>query len=258
MFKRRKKTEKKERKVNHTMITEFVLLGLSDDPDLQIVIFLFLSITYVLSVAGSLTTTTLTWVDSHLQTPMYFFLRNISFLEISFTAVCIPRFLEAIITRDKTISYNCAAQLFFFIFMGVTEFYILTAMSYDRYVAICRPLHYTTIMSRKLCSLLVVCAWLGGFLTIFLPLMLLPQLDYCASNVIDHFACDCFPLLQLSFSDTWFLEIIGLYFALVTLLFTLALVILSYMYIIRTILRIPSASQRKKAFCKNEMYFFKT
>ena len=119
-------------------------------------------------------------------------------------------------------------------------------MSYDRYVAICKPLHYTTIMSRKLCSLLVLCAWLGGFLTIFLPLMLLLQLDYCASNVIDYFACDYFPLLQLSCSDTWFLEIIGFYFALVTLLFTLALVILSYMYIVGTILRIPSASQRKR------------
>ena len=100
------------------MITEFVLLGLSDDPDLQIVIFLFLSVTYVLSAAGSLTTTALTWVDSHLQAPMCFFLRNFSFLEISFTAMCIPRFLEAIITRDKNISYNCAAQLFFSIFMA--------------------------------------------------------------------------------------------------------------------------------------------
>lgn len=224
--------------MNHTVITEFVLLGLSDDPDLQIVIFLFLFITYVLSVTGNLTIITLTWVDSHLQTPMYFFLQNFSFLEISFTIACIPRFLGAIITRDKTISYSCAAQLFSSIFMGVIEIYVLTTMSYDRYVAICKPLHYTTIMSRKLCSLLVLCAWLGGFLTIFLPLMLLLQLDYCASNVIDYFACDYFPLLQLSCSDTWFLEIIGFYFALVTLLFTLALVILSYMYIVRTILRI--------------------
>ena len=95
--------------MNHTVITEFVLLGLSDDPELQIVIFLFLLITYVLSVTGNLTIITLTWVDSHLQTPMYFFLRNFSFLEISFTTVCIPRFMGAIITRDKTISYSCAA-----------------------------------------------------------------------------------------------------------------------------------------------------
>ena len=113
--------------MNHTVITEFVLLCLSDDPDLQIVIFLFLFITYVLSL-GNLTNTTLTWVDSHLQMPMYFFLRNFSFSEVSSTVVCIPRFLGAIIIKDKTISYNCAAQLFFSIFMGVTEFHILTSM----------------------------------------------------------------------------------------------------------------------------------
>ncbi|XP_040322776.1 olfactory receptor 6C3-like, partial [Herpailurus yagouaroundi] len=209
-----------------------------------------------LTVAGNLTIITLTLVDPHLQTPMYFFLQNFSFLEISFTTVCIPRFLGAIITRDKTISFNnCAAQLFFLIFMGVTEFYILTAMSNDRYIAICKPLHYTAIMNRKLCTWLVLCAWLGGFLTIFPPLMLLLQLDYCASNVTDHFACHYFPLLRLSCSDTWFLEVIGFYFALVALRFTLALVILSYMYIIRTILRTPSASQRKKAFstCSSHM-----
>ena len=103
-----------------------------------------------------------------------------------------------------------------------------------------------TIMSRKLCSLLVLWAWLSGFLTIFLPLMLLFQLDYCASNVTDHLLCDYSPPLQFSCSDTWLLEVMGFYFALVNLLFTLALVILSYMYIVRTILRIPSASQRKK------------
>ena len=142
-------------------------------------------------------------------------------------------------------SYKKYSTIFLY-FYGVTEIYILTAMSYDCYVAICKPLHYTTIMSRKLCSLLVLCAWLGGFLTIFLPLMLLLQLDYCASNVIDHFLCDYFPLLQLSCSDTWFLEVMGFYFALVSSLFTLALVILSYMYIVRTILRIPSDSQRKR------------
>ena len=142
---------------------------------------------------------------------------------------------------------NCVAQLVFSIFMGVSEFYILTSVSYNCYVAISRPLHYTTIMSRKLCSLLVVCSWLSGYLTIFPPLMLLLQLDYCAPNVIDHFLCDYFPLLQLSCSDTWFLEVMGFYFALVSLLFTLALVIFFYMYIVRTVLRIPSVSQRKKA-----------
>uniref|UniRef100_A0A8C9IWP5 Olfactory receptor n=1 Tax=Piliocolobus tephrosceles TaxID=591936 RepID=A0A8C9IWP5_9PRIM len=228
---------------NYTAPTEFILLGLSDDPEFQIVIFLFLIIMYTLSVTGNLTIITLTLVDSHLQTPMYFFLRNFSVLEITFTTVCIPRFLATIITRDKTISYNsCTAQLFFFIFMGITEFYLLTAMSYDRYVAICKPLHYMTIMNKRVCILLVFCAWLAGFLNIFPPVILFLQLDYCGSNVIDHFACDYFPLLQLSCSDTWLLEAIGFYSAIVILLFTLALIILSYMFIIRTILKLPSAS----------------
>ncbi|XP_077024371.1 olfactory receptor 6C3-like [Tamandua tetradactyla] len=241
---------------NHTVPREFILLGLSDDPELQAVIFLFLMIMYILSITGNVTIITLTLVDPHLQVPMYFFLRNFSVLEISFTTVCIPRFLSTFVTRDKTVSYNnCIAQLFFSIFMGATEFYLLTAMSYDRYVAICKPLHYTTIMNQRVCTLLVLCAWLAGFLNIFPPIILFLQLDYCGSNVIDHFACDYFPLLQLSCSDTWLLEVIGFYSAIVILLFTLALVILSYMFIIRTILKLPSASQRKKAFstCSSHM-----
>uniref|UniRef100_G1MMK2 Olfactory receptor n=2 Tax=Ailuropoda melanoleuca TaxID=9646 RepID=G1MMK2_AILME len=234
---------------NHAMITEFVLLGISDDPQLQAVIFIFLFMAYVLSVTGNLTIIILTLIDRRLKTPVYYFLQNFSFLEITFTSVSVPRFLGAIITNVKTISYNnCLAQLFFFIFMGVSEFFLLTAMSFDRYVAICKPLHYTTIMSKKICTLLVFGSWLGGFLTIFPPLMLIRQLDFCASNVIDHFSCDYFPILQLSCLDTWLLETIRFYFAFVTLLFTLALVILSYLCILSTILRAPSASERKKAF----------
>uniref|UniRef100_A0AC11D1I0 Uncharacterized protein n=1 Tax=Ovis aries TaxID=9940 RepID=A0AC11D1I0_SHEEP len=221
---------------------EFILLGLSDDPELQIVTFLFLIITYILSVTGNLIIIILTLVDSHLQTPMYFFLRNFSILEISFTTVCIPKFLGTIITRDKTISYNdCTAQLFFFIFLGITEFYLLTAMSYDCYVAICKPLHYTTIMNNRVCVLLVFCAWLAGFLNIFPPVILFLQLDYCGSNIIDHFACDYFPLLQLS--------------SMVTLGVTLVSVIVSYIYIIKTVLKFPSAQPRAKAFspCTSHM-----
>ncbi|XP_036616043.1 olfactory receptor 6C75 isoform X1 [Trichosurus vulpecula] len=241
---------------NHTSVTEFVLLGLTDDPQWQVVLFIFLLLTYMLSVTGNLTIITLTLLDSHLQTPMYFFLRNFSFLEISFTSVCIPRFLVTVVTGDKTISYNgCVAQLFFFIFLGVTEFYLLAAMSYDRYVAICKPLHYTTIMSSKVCILLVLSSWLAGFLIIFPPIILLLQLDFCSSNVINHFICDSSPILQLSCSNTHFLELMAFFLAVVTLMVTLTLVILSYTYIIQTILKIPSANQRKKAFstCSSHM-----
>ncbi|KAM7114134.1 olfactory receptor 6C1 isoform 1-T1 [Molossus nigricans] len=241
---------------NHTEVTEFVLLGLSDDPKLQVVIFAFLLITYMFSITGNLTIISLTLMDSHLQTPMYFFLRNFSLLEISFTTVSIPKFLATIISGDKTISYNdCIAQLFFFILLGVTEFYLLAAMSYDRYIAICKPLYYMTIMNRRICILLVFTSWLVSFLIIFPALMLLLKLDYCRSNIIDHFTCDYFPLLQLSCSDTKFLEIMGFACAVFTLMFTLVLIILSYICIIRTILRIPSNSQRTKAFstCSSHM-----
>ncbi|XP_037702530.1 olfactory receptor 6C1 [Choloepus didactylus] len=241
---------------NYTEITEFILLGLSDDPKLQVMIFVFLFITYMLSITGNLTIITLTLVDSQLQTPMYFFLRNFSLLEVSFTTVSIPKFLGTIVTGNKTISFNdCIAQLFFFILLGVTEFYLLAAMSYDRYIAICKPLHYVSIMNRQVCTLLVFSSWLTSFLIIFPALLLVLKLDYCSSNVIDHFTCDYFPLLQLSCSDTQFLEIMGFSCAVFTLMFTLALIILSYIYIIRTILKIPSTSQRTKAFstCSSHM-----
>ncbi|MBZ3884110.1 Olfactory receptor 6C74 [Sciurus carolinensis] len=241
---------------NHTMVTAFVLLGLTNDPQLQVVIFLLLFFTYMLSVTGNLTIIALTLLDSHLKTPMYFFLRNFSFLEISFTTVCIPKFLVTMATGDKTISYNdCAAQLFFTILLGATEFFLLAAMSYDRYVAICKPLHYMTIMRGTVCNLLVFASWVAGFLIIFPPLIMGLQLDFCATNTVDHFFCDVSPILQLSCTDTDLIELMMLFSAILTLLVTLVLVILSYINIIRTILRIPSSQQRKKAFstCSSHM-----
>ncbi|XP_004861446.2 olfactory receptor 6C75 [Heterocephalus glaber] len=241
---------------NITAVTEFILLGLTNDPQWQVVLFIFLLVTYMLSVTGNLIIIILTFADHNLQTPMYFFLRNFSFLEISFTSVCIPRFLVTIVTEDKIISYNgCVAQLFFFIFLGVTEFYLLAAMSYDRYVAICKPLHYTTIMSSRVCILLVFSSWLAGFLIIFPPIILLLQLNFCASNIIDHFICDSSPILQLSCTNTHFLELMAFFLAVVTLMVTLTLVTLSYTNIIWTILKIPSTNQRKKAFstCSSHM-----
>ncbi|XP_048218765.1 olfactory receptor 6C74 [Perognathus longimembris pacificus] len=241
---------------NHTVVTTFILLGLTNDPQLQVVIFFLLFFTYMLSVMGNLTIITLTLLDSHLKTPMYFFLRNFSFLEITFTTVCIPKFLVSMATGDKTISYNdCAAQLFFTILLGATEFFLLAAMSYDRYVAICKPLHYMSIMSSRVCNGLVFASWLSGFLIIFPPLLMGLQLDFCAANTVDHFFCDVSPILQLSCTDTDVIELMMLISAILTLLVTLVLVILSYSNILRTILRIPSAQQRKKAFstCSSHM-----
>ncbi|XP_007953347.1 olfactory receptor 6C4-like [Orycteropus afer afer] len=241
---------------NQTFLREFILLGLTDIPQLQTVIFILLFLTYIFSILGNLTIITLTLLDTHLQTPMYFFLWNFSFLEISFTTTFTPRQLLSISTGNKTISFaGCFTQYFFAIFLGATEFYLLAAMSYDRYVAICKPLHYTTIMSNRVCIQLVLCSWIGGFLIILYPIIQTSQLNFCASNVLNHYYCDHGPLIEISCSDTRSLELIVFISATMTLAVTLVLVILSYTNIIRTILKISSAQQRKKAFstCSSHM-----
>ncbi|XP_036779420.2 olfactory receptor 6C2-like [Manis pentadactyla] len=233
---------------NHSAII-FILLGLTDNPHLQVFLSVFLFLTYIFTVAGNLIIILLTLVDSTLKTPMYFFLRNFSILEIVLTTVCVPRFLYSLTTGDRRVTFNaCAVQLFFIILIGATEFFLLTAMSYDRYVAICKPLHYTTIMSDRVCTILVLLCWLIGLIVILPPLSLGVQLDFCNSNLVDHFGCDASPLLMIACSDTQFVEQIVLLMAVLTLIFTLVCVVVSYTYIIKTILRLPSVQQRKKAF----------
>ncbi|XP_047406511.1 olfactory receptor 6C2-like [Sciurus carolinensis] len=234
---------------NHTSLTTFILLGLTDNPQMQTLIFIFLFVTYTLSIAGNLIIIILTLVDSHLKSAMYFFLKNFSFLETLFTTACIPRFLYSLSTGDKTISYNaCVAQVFFIIFFGATEFFLLAIMSYDRYVAICKPLRYVTIMNSKTRGWLIFCCWLAGLLVILPPLCLGLNLEFCDYNVIDHFLCDASPLLKISCSDTWFIEQMTIAIAVVTTFMTLLCIILSYIYIIKTVIKFPSAQQRMKAF----------
>uniref|UniRef100_G3WBZ7 Olfactory receptor n=1 Tax=Sarcophilus harrisii TaxID=9305 RepID=G3WBZ7_SARHA len=228
---------------NHTEITLFILQGLTDDPQLQVLLFVFLFLNYILSIIGNLTIIILTLLNPHLKTPMYFFLRNFSFLEVSFTSACIPRYLYSMSTGDNTISRDAL------------EFFLLATMSYDRYVAICKPLQYTTIMNSKVCNQLLLCSWTSGLMIILPPLSLGLQLEFCDSNIIDHFGCDAFPLLKIVCSDTEFIERMILIFDVLTLIITLLLVVLSYACIIRTVLRFPSAQQRKKAFstCSSHM-----
>ncbi|XP_006165697.1 olfactory receptor 6C4-like [Tupaia chinensis] len=236
--------------------TEFILLGLTDIPELQLILFMFFFFIYMFSILGNLVIIILILLDSSLWTPMYFFLWNFSFVEIFFTTTFTPRLLFSISTGNKTISFaGCLTQYFFSIFLGATEFFLLSIMSYDRYVAICKPLHYTTIMNSRVCIQLVLCSWLGGFLIISFPIILTSQLEFCDSNILNHYLCDYGPLMEISCSDTSLLELIDFILAVVTLVVTLGLVILSYSNIIRTILKIPSAQQRKKAFstCSSHM-----
>ncbi|KAM8978159.1 olfactory receptor 6C2-like [Sarcophilus harrisii] len=241
---------------NYTGITLFIIWGLTDDPQLKVLLFIFLFLTYMLSVIGNLTIITLTLVNPHLKTPMYFFLRNYSFLELSFTTVCIPRFLYNMSIGDYTVTYNgCFTQLFFGILFGASEFFLLAAMSYDRYVAICKPLHYAAIINNRVCNQLLLGCWMAGLMIIVPVLGGALELEFCDSNIIDHFVCDISPLLEITCSDTQFIERMVLALAVFTLMITLVLVVLSYAFIIRTILRFPSAEQRKKAFspCSSHM-----
>ncbi|XP_070263776.1 olfactory receptor 6C2-like [Myotis yumanensis] len=240
---------------NHSAITMFIILGLTNDPQLEILVFIFLFITYVLSVIGNLTIISLILVDSHLKTPMYSFLQNFSFLEISFTTACVPTYLYTISSGDKTITIKaCFSQIFFIVLFGATEFFLLALMSYDRYVAICKPLHYATIMNSRVCRNLILCCWVSGLLIILPPLGLSLHLEFC-DFVIDHFYCDASPILKNSCSDTWFIEQLVILCAVLTFIMTLMCLILSYIYIIRMILRLPSAQQKKKAFstCSSHM-----
>ena len=233
---------------NHTSLPTLILLGLTDDSPMQVLIFLFLFISYLLSVTGNLSIIILTLVDSHLKTAMYFFLKHFSFLETLFTTVCIPRFLYSLSTGDKTISYNaCVSQLFFIFLFGGTEFFLLAIMSYDRYVAICKPLHYSTIMNSRVCVWLVVCCWIVGWLVIFPPLCLGLNLEFCDSNAIDHFLCDASAMLKISCSDTWFIEQMVVTLAVLINIVTFLCVVMSYIYIINAILKLPSSKQKMKA-----------
>ncbi|KAG3291690.1 olfactory receptor 6C2 [Ictidomys tridecemlineatus] len=240
---------------NHTTTT-FILLGLTDDPQIQSLLFIFLFFTYLLSISGNMAIISLILMNPHLKTPMYFFLQNFSFLEIFFTSACIPRYLYNLSTGDKTITYcACAIQAFFTDLFGVTEFFLLATMSYDRYVAICKPLHYTTIMSNRACRRLILCCWIAGLLIILPPFSLSQNLEFCDSNVIDSFLCDVSPFLKISCSDTWVIEQMVIGCAVLTFITTLLCVVLSYICIIKTIIRFPSAQQRKKAFstCSSHM-----
>ncbi|XP_055971611.1 olfactory receptor 6C2-like [Sorex fumeus] len=233
---------------NHSSVTMFILLGLTNDPQLEILIFVFLLITYLSSIIGNMTIIVVILMDPHLKTAMYFFLQNFSFLEISFTTACVPLYLYMISSGDKTISIGaCFSQIFFIVLFASTDFFLLAVMSYDRYVAICKPLHYVTIMNSKVCRILIINCWLSGLLIISPPLGLTVQMEFCGS-VIDHFACDASPILKNSCSDTWFIEQLVVACAVLTFILTLVCVVISYISIIRMILRLPSVQQRKKAF----------
>lgn len=235
--------------MNHTTVVEFVLLGLTNSRHLEIILFLILVIAYFLILFGNVTVISITLVDHLLQTPMYFFLRNFAILEITFTSTFIPSTLYSLLTERKIISLpGCFLQMLLFFCLGTCTFFHVAAMSFDRYVAICRPLHYTTIMNNRFCFQLVLACWAVSFLLMSPPIIMIVQLPFCGPNVLNHFYCDTSQLLQLSCTDTWFIE--GLLFILLIIIVpgTLTITVISYGCIITTILHMPSSSGRKKTF----------
>ena len=214
------------------------------------------SIVYLLTLMGNTCIIFAVCWDQRLHTPMYLLLANFSFLEIWYVTSTVPNMLANFLSDTKVISFSgCFLQFYFFFSLGSTECFFLAVMAFDRYLAICRPLHYPSLMTRHLCNTLVISCWVLGFLWFPVPIIIISQMSFCGSRIIDHFLCDTSPVLQLSCTDTHFIELMAFALAVMTLVITLILVILSYILIIKTILKFPSAQQRKKAFstCSSHM-----
>ncbi|XP_053415793.1 olfactory receptor 8J2-like [Nycticebus coucang] len=241
---------------NLSRVAEFVLTGVSDRPELQIPLFFVFLVIYGLTVVGNLCIVTLASVDAQLQTPMYYFLRHLAIINLSNSTVIAPKMLVNFWLTKKTISYyECAAQLGGFLVFIVAEIFMLSAMAYDRYVAICSPLRYLAVVSPRLCRLLVALTYLQSLLTALTVLSCVFSVSFCASNVINHFYCDNVPLLALSCSDTYIAETAVFTFSGTNLFFSMTIVLISYFNIGLAILKIRSSEGRRKAFstCASHM-----
>ncbi|XP_005065105.1 olfactory receptor 8K1 [Mesocricetus auratus] len=239
-------------KLNHTaktQVTEFILLGLTNSPSLKAPLFGIFLIIYLVTLMGNLGMVILTHLDSKLHTPMYFFLRHLSITDLGYSTVIGPKMMVNFVLQQNTISYTwCAAQLTFFEIFIITELFILSAMAYDRYVAICKPLLYLIIMSGKVRWALVLVPYLYSIFVSLLLTVKLFTLSFCDSNIISYFYCDCVPLISLLCSDTHELELIILIFSGCNLLSSLLIVLISYMFIFVAVLRMNSKEGRSKAF----------
>ncbi|KAM4848626.1 olfactory receptor 8K3-like [Urocitellus parryii] len=236
-------------KHNLTVVHEFILKGITDRPELQAPLFGMFLLIYVISVLGNLGIIILTKVDHSLQTPMYFFLRHLSITDLGYSTVVGPKMMVSFVVNQNVISYYlCATQLAFFIFFITSELFILSAMAYDRYVAIYNPLLYTVIMSRRVCCILVAFPYLYSTFVSLLVTIKIFTLSFCGYNIISHFYCDGLPLLSLLCSNTHEIELIILILAAFDFISSLLIVLVSYLLILIAILRMKSAEGRRKAF----------
>ncbi|XP_062992664.1 olfactory receptor 287-like [Elgaria multicarinata webbii] len=235
---------------NGSSVNEFILVGFPGSRELRISLFMLFCFMYILTVTGNVAIIALVRAKRQLHTPMYFFLCNLSFLEIWYTTACIPKTLAILVSeKNQKISFiGCITQMYIVFSLGCTEYFLLADMAYDRYLAICHPLHYNSIMTKTTSVQMAFGSWVCGFLAISLPAFLITQLSFCGSNVINHFFCDIVPWIVLSCTDTYTLETVWFIIAAVVIMGSCAITLISYIYIITTILRIASAQGRQRAF----------
>ncbi|XP_001376981.3 olfactory receptor 5B2-like [Monodelphis domestica] len=234
---------------NLSEVNEFILVGLTDAPELQIPLFIMFTLIYLITLVGNLGIIVLISSDSHLHTPMYFFLSNLSLVDFGYSSAVTPKVMVGLLTGDKVISYNgCATQIFFFVSFATVESFLLASMSYDRHAAVCKPLHYTTTMTSTVCAHLASGAYICGFLNSSIVTGDTFSLSFCRSNVVHHFFCDIPPLLVITCSDIHSTEIVIFILGIFTVFFPFLVILTSYLFIFIAILRIHSAEGRQKAF----------
>ncbi|XP_004716493.1 olfactory receptor 10A2-like [Echinops telfairi] len=234
---------------NRTKVSEFILMSFSSLPtEIQSLLFMTFLIIYLITLMGNSLIILVTLADPMLHSPMYFFLRNLSFLEIGFNLVIVPKMLATLLAQDTTISFlACSVQMYFFFFFGVDECSLLATMAYDRYVAICNPLHYPVIMNQRTCAKLAAASWFPGFPVGIVQIMWLFSFPFCG-NKVNHFFCDSPPVLRLVCADTAKFEIYAIVGTVLFVMTPCMLILCSYTRIAAAILRIPSAKGKQKAF----------
>ncbi|XP_012891151.1 PREDICTED: olfactory receptor 11G2 [Dipodomys ordii] len=234
---------------NFSTIPGFILLGFPGPRQSQILLFMLFSFIYILTLMGNGSIICAVYWDQRLHTPMYILLANFSFLEIWYVTSTVPNMLANFLSDTKVISFSgCFLQFYFFFSLGSTECFFLAVMAFDRYLAICKPLHYPTIMTRHLCNNLVISCWVLGFLWFLVPITVISKMTFCGSRIIDHFLCDPGPLLALICTRDPMIELTSSSLSSLLLFIPFLFIMGSYVLVLRAVLRVPSAAGRKKAF----------
>ncbi|KAM6358974.1 olfactory receptor 2G3-like [Alca torda] len=234
---------------NQSVVTEFIFQGLSSQPRTQTVLFIVFLIFYLFTLVGNITIITVVRADCQLHLPMYFFLANLSFLDICYISSNVPQMLVNLLTKKRTISFSgCATQMYFSLTFGMTECVLLGVMAYDRYMAICHPLLYTTVMNRKLCTHMVVASWTSSLLSAMVINSLTLRLPFCGPDILNHYFCEVLAVLALACADTALMELVIFIFSILIAFIPFLLIMTSYAYILSAILKIQSAHVQSKAF----------